>query len=175
MKALRLTHPEATRENLLALAKQAPGASIGLKVAALLLVKEGQGPGQINASLGTNPMSLERWIHAVNRDGIRGLIAKPRPGRPGQLTPELRERLQQDLAESPREFGLSRAAWDGPTLVVHLKKNFGVNLKTRQAQYWMHRLGYSLKRAGHVYLQARAKDASRFREELKKTRTTQTQ
>jgi transposase len=53
--------------------------------------------------------------------------------------------------------------------VVHLRKHFEVNVKVRQAQYWLHSLDYSLKRAGYVYLQARAKDARHFRQELKKT------
>jgi len=175
MKALALTHPEATREKLVGLAKQVPGAWAGLKIAALLLVLEGQRPGQVNASLGLSRMTLERWIHGVNQNGIQTLVPKPRPGRRGQLTPALREQLQRDLEKPPREFGLQRAAWDGPTLVAYLKKDLGVKLRTRQAQYWLHRLGYSLKRAGYVYLQAQAKDAGGFREELKKTGLSETQ
>lgn len=175
MKALGLTHPGATREMLLGLAKQVPGAWVGLKIAALLLVLEGQRPGQVNALLGLSRMTLERWIHGVNREGIQSLVPKARPGRLGQLTPALREQLQQDLEKPPRQFGLQRAGWDGPTLVVHLKSAFGVTVKVRQAQYWLHRLGYTLKRAGYVYLQARAKDADHFREELKKTHPDQTQ
>ena len=170
MKALALTHPEVTREKLLGLAKQVPGAWVGLKIAAMLLLLEGQRPGQINASLGLSRMTLERSINGVNQDGIPALVPKLRPGRAGRLTSELRERLERDLEKTPRDFGLSRATWDGPTLVIHLKKTFGVQLKVRQAQYWLHRLGYSLKRAGYVYLQARAEDATDFREQLKKTR-----
>ncbi len=37
MKALSVTHQEATRGKLLALAKQVPGAWIGIKIAALSL------------------------------------------------------------------------------------------------------------------------------------------
>jgi transposase len=169
MKALSLTHQEATREKLLALAKQMPGAWFGIKIAALLLVLEGQRPGWVNALLGLNRMTLERWINGVNREGIQALIPEPRTGRPTQLTPAVRQQLERDLENPPRELGLNRAAWDGPTLVVHLKKHFGLNLRVRQAQYWLHRLDYSLKQAGYVYLQARAKDARHFRRELKKT------
>jgi transposase len=175
MKAISLEHQEATREKLLALVKQIPGAWIGIKVAALLLVLDGQRPGWINALFGLSRMTLERWIHGVNREGIQALIPDPRPGRPTQLTPAKRQQLKQSLEKTPQEFGLQRAAWDGPTLVVHLKKQFGIKLEVRQAQYWLHRLGYSLKRAGYVYLQARAKDARDFRKELKKTVPPQTQ
>ena len=169
MKALSLMHQEATREKLLALAKQVPGAWIGIKIAALLLVLEGQRPRRVNALLGLNRMNLERWIHGVNQEGVQALIPDPRPGRPTQLTPAVRQKLERDLGKPPREFGLNRASWDGPTLTIHLKKHFGLKLKVRQAQYWLHHLDYSLKRAGYVYLQARAKDARHFRQELKKT------
>ena len=169
MKRLTLEHPEATRERLLGLARRVPGAWIGMKVAALLLVLEGQRCGWITQVLGLTRMSLSRWIRGVNEDGAEFLLPKPRPGRPGQLNNELVQQLEDHLERSPQEFGWSRVGWDGPTLVVHLKRYFGVNLKVRQAQYWMHRLGYRMKRASHVYVQARAEDARRFRRSLKKT------
>jgi len=170
MKALSLTHSEATEEKLLALARQIPGAWIGIKIAVLLLILEGQRPGWVNPLFGVTRMTTERWIRVVNQNGIQALIPKPRPGRPSQLVSSLREQLQRQLEKSPQEFGLSRAAWDGPALVVHLKKQFGIKLKVRQAQYWLHYLGYSLKRASYVYLQSRATDARHFRKELKKLR-----
>ena len=163
MKALSLAHQGATREELLALAKQTPGAWIGIKIATLLLVLEGQRPGRVSALFGLSRMTLERWIHGVNRGGVQALIAKPRPGRPTQLTPAIKQQLAQHLGKAPQEFGLSGAAWDGPTLVVHLKEHFGVEVKVRQAQMWLHRLGYSLKRASYIYVQARAKDSRDFR------------
>jgi len=169
MKALSIEQTEVTREKLLGLAKQIPGAWIGLKIAALLLVLEGQHPGWISALFGLSRMTLVNWIHGVNQNGTISLIPHTRSGRPTQLTPSVKKQLKQQLEKSPQEFGLSRAAWDGPTLVVHLKKEFGIKLKVRQAQYWLHYLGYSLKRASYVYLQAHAKDARHFRRELKKT------
>ena len=164
-----MKHPEATRERLVAIAKEIPGARIGLKIAALLLVLEGQRPGWIVEVLGLTRMSLNRWMHGVNSEGLGSLIPKPRPGRPARLTSALRDKLAQHLEKSPRVFGLSRVQWDGPTLVVHLKRQFGVGLKVRQAQIWMHQLGFCLKRASHSYLQARAADTQRFQHRLKKT------
>lgn len=169
MKALSLTGQETTREKLLALVKQVPGARVGIKIAALLLVLEGQRPGQVTSLLGLNHIALERCIHVVNHEGPKALVPKPRPGRPTGLTLDVQQVLEQNLQKSPQEFGLSRPAWDGPTLVVHLKEHFGVRVKVRQAQRWMHKLGYSLKRASYTYIQARAEDARKFGEDLKKT------
>jgi len=169
MKALSITDKVTTQQELLALAKQVPGAWIGIRVAALLLVLEGQRPGWINALFGLNPTTLERWIHLVNKGGSQALLTKHRAGRPPGLSADVQRQLKKDLEESPQKFGLPRASWDGPTLVVYLKKRFGVEMEVRQAQNWMHRLGYSLKRAGYVYVQARKKDAREFRQGLKKT------
>jgi putative transposase len=169
MKRISLHHPDLIRGQLLDLVGQVPGARVGIKIAALLLVLEGQRPGWIARVLGLTRMSLSRWVGGVNREGIEFVRPKPRPGRPGQLTERLAQKLVDHLERSPREFGWSRVGWDGPTLVVHLRKYFGINLKVRQAQNWMHRLGYRMKRAGYVYLQARAEDAKTFGRSLKKT------
>ena len=169
MKRRSLDHPELIRGQLLDLAREVPGARVGMKIAALLLVLEGQRPGWIAQVLGLTRMSLSRWVGGVNREGIEFLRPRPRPGRPGQLTERLAQELGDHLERSPREFGWSRVGWDGPTLVVHLRRYFGIELKVRQAQNWMHRLGYRMKRAGYVYLQARAEDAKAFGRSLKKT------
>jgi transposase len=114
-------------------------------------------------------MSLGRWIHGVNAEGIETLNPKAIPGRPSQLNRKVEKVLQKHLDESPQSFGLNRARWDGPTLVTHLKRQFGITLKVRQAQQWMHQLGYRMKRASYSYLQAKSEEAQGFRRALKKT------
>ena len=167
--SLKLEHPEASRERLLATVRQIPGAHSGIKIAALLLILEGQRPGWIAEVLGLTRQSLNQWMHKVNEQGLKMLVPEKRPGRPARLTDRVRQELEEHLERSPEEFGLNRAQWDGPTLVVHLKRHFGITLKVRQAQSWMHQLGYRMKRAGYTYLQARSEEAKRFRGKLKKT------
>ncbi len=169
MKALSIERSDVTREKLLAMAEEAPGAWLGLKVAALVLLLDGYRPTFLCHLFGLSRMSLTRWVHRVNREGVAGVLERPRSGRPTALTARLRQQLVRHLEQSPEQHGLPRAAWDGPTLVVHLRRRFGVELTVRQAQKWLHRLGYRLKRGSYVFLQARAQDAARFRRRLKKT------
>jgi transposase len=164
-----LINPEASRERILAFARGIPGAYIGIKIAALLLTLEGQRPGWIAEILGLSRQSLNLWIHKVNDDGLESLKPEPRPGRPARLTAEVRRKLEKDLEKPPLDLGLPRAQWDGPTLAKYLYRSFGIKIKVRQAQYWMHQLGYRMKRAGYSYLQAKAKDARKFQATLKKT------
>ena len=114
-------------------------------------------------------MTLTRWVHRLNQQGPDGVLETPRPGRPAAMSTVLRRQFAEDFEQSPEKCDLPRAAWDGPTLVVHLRRRFGVNVKVRQAQNWLHRLGYRLKREGYVYLQAQAAEAEKFRRRLKKT------
>ena len=166
---LSLTHKEAKKEQLLILVEKIPGAWVGIKIAALLLMLEGQRPGWITEVLGLTRMSLSRWIHGVNKEGLEFLKPKPRPGRPARVEQDIQKALEDHLEKSPREFGLNRTQWDGPTVAVHLKRHFGINLKVRQAQRWMHHAGYRLKRASYSYLQAQTKQAKKFQRDLKKT------
>lgn len=169
MRGLAIKRTEVMRERLLNLAGEVPGAKFGLKIAALLLVLEGQQRGWVTRVLGLSRISLTRWIHCVNEQGVEALKEKPRPGRPGQLTARVYQKLEKHLEESPQKFGWSRVQWDGPVLTVHLKRYFGVKITVRQAQKWMHRLGYRMKQASYSYLQARKKDAQKFLVGLKKT------
>lgn len=169
MNSSDIIHPKVTKESLVVFAKSIPGAWVGLRIAAILLILEGQRPGWTADVLGLSRMSLNRWIRAVNTLGQEALRDKQRPGRPSRLTPKIAQQVEKHLEQSPQAFGLNRSRWDGPTLVEHLKRQFGIKLKVRQAQNWMHQLGYRLKRASYVYLQAKAEEAKRFQRKLKKT------
>ena len=108
--SLNLEDPAAKRQELLALAERVPGAWIGMKIAALLLIVEGQRPGWIAEVLGLTRMSLCRWIHAVNEHGVQSLVPQPKPGRPATLTPKVRRELEAHLERSPQEFGSTGCA-----------------------------------------------------------------
>jgi transposase len=168
MKALSITRDDVTSEALLRLATETPGAWLGVKIAVVLLVRAGYRPSALTALFGISRTTLTSWVHRVNQQGVHGLLERARPGRPSQLTPRIRRQVDAHLAHSPAEYGWTRAQWDGPMLVLHLRKYFGVRIKVRQAQNWLHHLGYRLKRAGYSYVQARAEDARQFRESLKK-------
>src|SRR5277367_5096857 len=137
MRVLRVARSDVTRERLLALAEESPGAWLGLRIAILILFLDGYRPTFLAELFGLSRMTLTRWVHRLNRQGLAGLQEKPRAGRPTQLTPRLRRQLSEHLKQSPERYGLPRV------------------LKVRQAQYWLHRLGFDLKRATYVYLQAK--------------------
>ena len=141
MRALRIARKDVTRDSLLDLAEEVPGAWLGLRVAMMILFLDGYRPTFLAELFGVSRMTLTRWVHRINRQGPSGLLEKPHPGRPTQLTPRLRRQLSGHLKQSPERYGLPRVVWDGPTLVAHLRQRFGIQLKVREAQNWLHRLG----------------------------------
>src|SRR5260370_3983858 len=105
MEALELKQPEQTRRRLLALAEEITGAWIELKMAAVLLVVEGQRQVWIADVLGLSRMSLTRWIHGVNRVGVETLKEPVRTGPTPRMNPAQQQGLAQNLQKSPLDFG----------------------------------------------------------------------
>ena len=100
MRALQIRRSEVTRERLLALAEEIPGAWLGVKIAVVVLLLDGYRPTFLARLFGVSRMSLTRWVHRLNRQGLAGVVEKPRPGRPTQLTARLRRQVLVDLENS---------------------------------------------------------------------------
>ena len=113
MRALTITNESVTRETLLEMAERIPGAWIGIRIAALLLLLEGWKSSQIARLFGLTRWSVVRWIQRANEKGILGVEAKRQPGRPCRLDEQIQRALEEDLEKSPRALGLKRNRWDG--------------------------------------------------------------
>ena len=169
MKALTVTNKSLTREALLEMAEQTPGAWIGIRIAALLLLLEGWKSSQIARLFGLTRWSIVRWIQRANEKGVAGVAEKKRPGRPGRIDEQIQKALEKDLERSPRELGLKRNRWDGVVVVEYLERVHGIGLKVRQAQRWIRRLGFSLRQPIYRYAQATTEGVEEFRKAVKKT------
>jgi transposase len=58
---------------------------MGIKIAAPLLILEGQRPAWIVDVLGVTRQSLNLWMHRVNNQGVKALAPVSQPGRPPRL------------------------------------------------------------------------------------------
>lgn len=168
MKALTLDHPDLTRAKLLGLAETIPGAWLGLKVAAFLLLLAGWKPTAVTELFGLSRMGLWKWVKAANREGVKAWQPAVRPGRPPQLSAAQQKQLELALEQSPAQLGLARTRWDGPLVVSYVRRVCGVELKVRQAQRWLHRLGFRLLQPAYRYVQAKQRGVARFAKQVKK-------
>ena len=134
MKALTIINENVTRAGLLEMARMIPGAWIGIRIAAILLILDGWKSSQTARLFDLSRWSLVKWIQRANEEGLLGLGDKKRPGRPCRLNKEVLEELEKALERKPEEFGLKRKRWDGIVVVEYLERFHGVQLKVRQTQ-----------------------------------------
>jgi transposase len=168
MKALVLTHPDLTRTNLLSLANTIPGAWLGLKLAAFLLLLSGWKATQVTALLGVSRMGLWQWMTTANRVGLAAWQPARHLGCPPRLSTAQQQQLELTLLQSPAQVGLPRPRWDGPLVAEYVRHAFGVKLKVRQAQRWLRRLGFVLLQPAYRYVQAKKSGTVRFTKQIKK-------
>lgn len=168
MKALALEHPDLTREKLVELAETLPGAWMGIRIAVFLLLVHGWGPTEICELFGFSRTALWKWVGAANQNGLAAWREQPRPGRTPRLTPEQQQQLELALGQSPERFGFAQTRWDGPLVVSYLKQVLNVKLEVRQAQRWLHRLGFVLLQPTYRYVQAKKRGVAQFGRKLKK-------
>ena len=169
MKALSLTNTQITRQRLLEMAEDIPGAWAGIRIAALLLLLSGWKSTSIASLFGLSRWSVVKWIYKANEEGVTSVQDKQRSGRPPRATDSHKQALDQALHKSPKDFGLARARWDGIVVVEYLRKFHGVTIRPRRAQQLLHELEYVLKQPAYRFVQASKKGVRGFRISLKKT------
>lgn len=169
MRALRLENPSVSRQSLMRMAERIPGAWLGIRIAAMLLVLRGWSSSDVAELFDVSRWSVVKWIQRTNREGIVGLHEQVRSGRPSRLEKKVQAQLEQALQRDPREFGLQRNRWDGIVVVEYLRRVHGVELQVRQAQRWIRAMGFSLRRPVYRYVQASMEGVDEFRQTIKKT------
>jgi len=169
MKALKVNNEKVTKQALLEMAQQNPSTWLGIRIAAALLVLKGWTSTQIAELFDISRWSAVQWIQRINQEGIEGLLEKNRKGRPVRLNESIQSQLEQVLMQSPHELGLSRNRWDGIAVAEYLEREHDVHLKVRQAQRWIKRLGFSLRRPIYRYVQATSEGVEAFSQGIKKT------
>jgi transposase len=169
MKALTLTHKGMKPESLLRMTDQIPGAWIGIRIAAYLLLLNGWRSSQVADLFGLSRCAVVKWVRKGNESGVEAIQDRFRPGRPSQFDEELRKELDEVLSKSPKDFGIPRVRWDGVVLVEYLKRSHQITIHVRHAQRWIRKLGYSLRQPVYRFVQASGEGVEAFRQELKKT------
>ena len=169
MKALTLSHQELTSEALLRKAEEIPGAWVGIRIAAFLLVLAGWKSTQIADLFGLSRWGAVKLIQKANQEGLEAIEDHHRPGRPSQFDEKVLKELDEALSKSPQDYGLSRNRWDGVVVVEYLKKFHYIKVQVRHAQRMIKKLGYSLRRPRYQYVQATEDGVAEFHDEVKKT------
>ena len=81
---------------------------------AIALSLEGYTIPRIAQALKVHRSTVPLWIEHWNQEREDGLLEGHRSGRPGDLSPEQREALQDILDSGPVAYGLETGIWTSP-------------------------------------------------------------
>ena len=113
-------------------------------------VAVGRTKASIADDLGCSISTVD-FIRARYRgEGIEGLQAKPRTGRPSRATPEYLASLRTLVTTAPGSLGYGFSVWSVGRMNAHLKKTTGLSFSEDQLTRLLHGEGYSLQRPKHT-------------------------
>ena len=112
-----------TIKQLLSLAKSEKNKRLAVRIQAVALAKEGFSCPQIVQMTGYCRRTIQRWIARYNQAGIKGLIDKPRKGRPTRLPADKQEQFCKWVDAGPSE---ATATLYGRDIQRILEMHFGV-------------------------------------------------
>jgi transposase len=93
-----------------------------------------QGVGEF---LGVHPRTVQRWMQAYREGGMRGLKAKPVPGRPPTLSRRQEQAVLRWFRKSPREFGFPTELWTGARVAELIQRQFRKKLHPHYVIQWL--------------------------------------
>ena len=134
MKRLQPQSDAALRGELTRAAVGSTEARFIHRLHAVLLVSMGCSCYEVARWFRDDPRSIERWVHAYERDGTAGLREHPRSGRTSQISHDVRQVLDQDLRQAPANCGYGQSRWSGKLLARHLADHHALRLSERQCQ-----------------------------------------
>lgn len=99
---------------------------------------------KVVALLKRSRKTIQLWVNAFNKGGLKALDPKTSPGRPSRLTKSQQEELKKDVLMNPRQLGYDFSNWEGKSASHHVRKKFDVKLGVRAAQKLLRSLGSTL-------------------------------
>ena len=128
MRTLKLHFPDDALPTLDTFLKQTKEARVFRRAQAVRDVVKGQRLQTVSDALQFTYSALRKWVHRFANQGTLGLVDRPRPGRPPQLTGELEKPLNRLVAQAPLEHGSLYSQWSCRELATVFASQTGVQL-----------------------------------------------
>lgn len=115
-----------------------------------LAAEQGLKGPQIAAIAREREATVWRWLKRDLADGLNGLHAAPRPGRPSEVTEAYRAVLLAAVRRRPRSLGWPFSSWTLPRLVDDLAEPPGLRVSEDTARRALQQAGMVLSRPQHT-------------------------
>jgi transposase len=128
MRTLKLHFPAEALPTLDTFLKQTKEARVFRRAQAVREVVTGHRLQTVSDTLHFTYSALRKWVHRFATQGVQGLVDRPRPGRPAQVTGALAAHLDRLVDQDPLQHGSSHSQWSCQELATVLARQTGVQL-----------------------------------------------
>jgi transposase len=112
------------------------------RVRATLLSHRGYNVRKIAEVLDVNHRFISNWLDRYEREGVTGLLDRPRSGRPSRVTQRYLQCLAGAVEKSPRLYKYNESNWTCPLLARYLKRETGIRISEDWMRIILLRLGF---------------------------------
>jgi transposase len=135
---MRMGHPAGVRLDRVKLQRR--------RLKAARLLTRGVSEAEVARRVGVHRQSVNRWAKQVAAGGPSALTRAPRTGRPPQLTPADRRRIEAGLKRGPEALGYRTSLWTAWRVADLIERTCGVSFSTVHAWRVLRGLGWTPQR-----------------------------
>ena len=128
MRTLKLHFSEDALPTIDTFLKRAKEARVFRRAQAVRDVVQGQRLQTVSETRHFPYAALRTWVHRFATEGTRGLVDRPRSGRPPKITCALAQHLHRLVDHDPLEQGALSSQWHCRELATVLAQQTGVQL-----------------------------------------------
>ena len=128
MRTLTLHFPDDALPTLDTFLKKTKEARTFRRAQAVRAVVTRQRLQTVSDTLHFTYSALRKWVYRFAHQGVRGLVDRPRSGRPPKVTCELERYLNHLVAQAPLEPGSIHSPWSCRALATVVARETGVQL-----------------------------------------------
>jgi len=112
------------------------------RVRAVLLSHKGYNIRRISQVLEIVPKYVGEWFNRYEREGVTGLLDRPRSGRPAKITQRHIGLMLEAIEKSPRLYGFNRSNWRCGLLAQYLAKKTKQEISHDSVRLLLIKLGF---------------------------------
>ena len=105
--------------------------------------------------------TMRDWLLRMQERGLRGRYDKKRGRRKCRMSKSAFKSVRRWLKRKPGEFGFESGSWQLNLVLEMIRRELGIDCKTRTPRRWLRRIGFSWRKNRHIP----RRSASRRRQE----------
>jgi transposase len=128
MRPLKSHFPENALPTLETVLKQTQEARVFRRAQAVREVVAGHQVNTVSTTFHVANSALRKWVQRCAQEGPRGLLDRPRSGRPPKVTCALEQHLNRLVDQDPLQHGSLSSQWSCRELATILARETGIQL-----------------------------------------------